>query len=406
MSISSNSNLPNCILFDDTSWKNLLPLTYTKPVSAIRCGIMTIKEKWEHWLGVNCSDLTRDYLQKKFPVIKEEDNLLINGSCMPDDAIVEMIFKLQTGQVITADNMIVAARIGKTGLDAFDPGMLKDHKPVELGYKPLYIRYLWDIFNLNGEAITADFKSLTKNRTSRPLSDTNRVIEAENIFIEEGATIEFANINAGRGPVYIGRDAEVMEGCNIRGPFVMCDHSVLKMDAKIYGPTTIGPSCKAGGEINNAVISGYSNKAHDGFLGNSVMGEWCNIGADTNTSNLRNDYGKVKLWNYKDERFVDTGLQFCGLIMGDHSKCGINTMFNTGTVVGVNANVYDTSFVRNFIPSFSWGGNHGFKTYKLSKAFQVVERVMERRKMVFNDIEQDILSHVFEITKKYRKFGD
>jgi len=225
----------------------------------------------------------------------------------------------------------------------------------------------------------------------------------EHIFVEEGAKVECAILNASTGPIYIGKDAEIMEGAIVRGPLALCEHAALKMGAKIYGPTTIGPHSKVGGEVNNSVIIGYSNKGHDGFLGNSVLGEWCNIGADSNNSNLKNNYAEVKLWNYPQERFVNTGLTFCGLIMGDHSKCGINTMFNTGTVVGVNANIFGSGFPRNFVASFSWGGAAGFTTYKTADAFEVAARVFDRRGMVFNETEQEILQHVFEITAKYRK---
>ena len=229
------------------------------------------------------------------------------------------------------------------------------------------------------------------------------LIAQENIFAEEGFKGEFATINASTGPVYLGKDSEIMEGSIVRGPFALCDHSTLKMGAKIYGPTTIGPNSKAGGEINNSVIFGNSNKGHDGFLGNSVLGEWCNIGADSNNSNLKNNYAIVKLWSYKEEKFIDTALQFCGLIMGDHSKCGINTMFNTGTVVGVSANIFGTGFPRNFIPSFSWGGAHGLSTFTLPKALDVAEKVMSRRNLPLDDKDKSILMAIFEKTDKYRR---
>jgi UDP-N-acetylglucosamine diphosphorylase/glucosamine-1-phosphate N-acetyltransferase len=260
----------------------------------------------------------------------------------------------------------------------------------------------WDIFSKNGQAIKDDYELVTKGRKSQPLSATNQVL-GDQVFVEEGAKVECAILNSTTGPIYIGKDAEIMEGSVVRGPLAMCDHSVLKLSTKIYGPTTVGPYSKVGGEVNNSVIFACSNKGHDGFLGNSVLGEWCNIGADSNNSNLKNNYAEVKLWNYTQERFVNTGLQFCGLIMGDHSKCGINTMFNTGTVVGVNANIFGSGFPRNFVPSFSWGGAAGFTTYKLRDAFDVAARVFERRGMVFNEMEQEILTKVFELTEKYRK---
>ncbi len=261
----------------------------------------------------------------------------------------------------------------------------------------------WEIFGQNGKAIEQDFDLLTKGRKSEKLSDTNRIIGGENIFIEKGAKVEFATINATSGPVYIGRDAEIMEGALIRGPFALCEQGVIKMGAKIYGPATIGPFSKVGGEINNSVIFGYSNKAHDGFLGNSVIAEWCNLGADTNNSNLKNSYDNVKLWSYTQETFVDTGLQFCGLIMGDHSKSGINTMFNTGTVVGVNVNVFGSGFQRNFIPSFSWGGTSGFSIYNVKKAIQVAEAMYARRGKKFDEIEKELFYNLFDQTASNRR---
>ena len=263
---------------------------------------------------------------------------------------------------------------------------------------------LWDIFSKNGAEIIKDVKLKGIKSGVDNLPDTNNIIAPENVFVEEGASVICSNINASKGPVYIARNAEIMEGCQIRGPFALCNNSTLKMGAKIYGPTTIGPYSKVGGEINNSVIFGYSNKAHDGFLGNSVIGEWCNLGADTNTSNLKNNYAEVKLWNYITERFKKTGLQFCGLIMGDHSKCGINTMFNTGTVVGVSANIFGDGFPRNFIPSFSWGGAAGFKEYNTNKAFEVAKAVMKRRGLIFDEEDKNIMQNVFNYTKKYRKY--
>ena len=267
----------------------------------------------------------------------------------------------------------------------------------------LMVKHTWDIFSLNAKAITLDFKLLTEGRDSQPIPDHVTVFGTEGIFIEEGAKLFNCTLNATEGPVYIGKDAEIMELSTIRGPFALCDHGVVKMSAKIYTGTTIGPYSKVGGEISNSVVQGYSNKGHDGFLGNSVLGEWCNLGADTNTSNLKNNYAPVKLWDYNRGRFSNTGLQFCGLMMGDHSKCGINTMFNTGTVVGVSANIFGEGFPRNFIPSFSWGGKSGFMNYKLDKVFEVAEVVMQRRGLTLDDVEKSILEHVFEITMPYRK---
>lgn len=393
----------NYILFDDSSRENLLPLTFTRPVADIRIGILTIREKWENLLKAKTSSKTQEYLSKKYPTeyTIDTDNVWINGSFCPNQKLVEEIKTLKPKEVLMEAGTVVAANTGD--VKHFEDGDWNSFVKYETHAKPMFIQNPWDIFSKNGEAIQLDFDTLTKGRKSLALSSTNQVMGVENIFVEEGAKVECAILNATTGPIYIGKDSEIMEGSIVRGPFALCEHASLKLGAKIYGPTTVGPHSKVGGEVNNSVIIGYSNKGHDGFLGNSVLGEWCNIGADSNNSNLKNNYAEVKLWNYTKEKFVGTGLTFCGLIMGDHSKCGINTMFNTGTVVGVNANIFGSGFPRNFVPSFSWGGAAGFTTYKTKDAFEVAARVFERRGMVFNETEQEILAHVFELTEKYRK---
>lgn len=394
----------NYILFDDYSWENLLPLTFTKPVCEIRIGILTIKEKWEKYIDTKTSYLTEEYLSEKYPTTTEKKNILINSSILPDENLMKKINGLSIGQALVQGHDILAANLEKEKIDDFKNKELREIDITEHEEEIIKINHPWQIFKRNGEALENDFKILTKDRESEPVSSTNNIIKGENIFIEPGAKVEFATINASGGPVYIGKNAEIMEGTVIRGPLAMCEHSVLKLSSKIYGPTTLGPFCKVGGEVNNSVFLGYSNKAHDGFLGNSVIGEWCNIGADTNNSNLKNNYSEVKQWNYVEERFLGTGQQFCGLIMGDHSKCGINTMFNTGTVIGVNANIYGEGFPRNFIPSFSWGGIKGFKEYKLNKALEVAETVMKRRDKILDDEERNILNEIFNRTKKYRNY--
>jgi UDP-N-acetylglucosamine diphosphorylase/glucosamine-1-phosphate N-acetyltransferase len=393
----------NYILFDDTTRINMLPLTFTRPVAEIRFGILTIREKWEFYLKSKTSTKTEEYLSKKFPLVFaiDADNLWINGSFSPNEKLIEEIKSLKPQQALLSSNVLIAANSGD--LKEFDFKNIESFTKFQSHAVAMRIENPWDIFSKNGEAIQADFHLITKGRKSIALSSTNKVLGVENVFVEEGAKVECAILNATTGPIYIGKDSEIMEGSIVRGPFALCEHSALKLGAKIYGPTTVGPHSKVGGEVNNSVIIGYSNKGHDGFLGNSVLGEWCNIGADSNNSNLKNNYAEVKLWNYEKERFVNTGLTFCGLIMGDHSKCGINTMFNTGTVVGVNANIFGSGFPRNFVPSFSWGGAAGFTTYKLKDAFEVAARVFERRGLVFNETEQEILIHVFELTEKFRK---
>ena len=390
----------NYILFDGTVRNSLLPLTFTKPVADLRIGILTIREKWETYLGFTTTTLTEDYLEEKFPIVEMEQNVMINASFLPTLSLAEMIMELKENQAIFKEEEVIAFYTTESQ-ETID---FDNYEQIEFEPEVLQIKNTWDLFSLNESALIADFELITEGRTSQPIPDGVRFLNKENIFIEEGAKILFSVLNADSGPIYIGKDALVMEGSLIRGPFSLGENSVVKMGAKIYGATTIGPYCTVGGEVNNAILSGYTNKGHDGFLGNSVLGEWCNIGADTNNSNLKNNYGEVRLWNYETENFAKTGLQFCGLIMGDHSKCGINTMFNTGTVIGVSANIYGSNFPRNFIPSFSWGGAAGFSTYQLDKVNETAVLVMRRRAIDFDEKEQRILAHIFEITKKYRNF--
>ncbi len=392
----------NTILFDQLNKENLLPLTFTKPISHLRIGILKIYEKWEFYLNSSISNYTEEYLQTKFKLKIEDKNLLINSSVLPNENILKEIKKLEVGQILVKNSIPIAFIFNDFKMKEFNFSKINDLEHIEYKSDFIYIKYPWDIFSNNGEEIKNDFKIITKGRKSQKLSKTVNAVETENIFLEEGAKIEFATLNPNGGYIYIGKNAEIMESSTIRGSFALCEHSTLKIGAKIYGSTTVGPHSKAGGEINNSVISGYSNKGHDGFLGNSVLGEWCNIGADTNNSNLKNNYSEVKLWNYKKKAFVKSGLQFCGLIMGDHSKCGINTMFNTGTVVGVSANIFGDGFPRNFIPSFSWGGASGFATYKLKKVFETAQLVMERRGIDLDKTEKAILEEVFNRTDEFR----
>lgn len=390
----------NYILFDGTVRNSLLPLTYTKPVADLRIGILTIREKWEIYLGFTTTTLTEDYLEEKFPMVELAQNVMINASFLPTLALAEIIMELKENQAIFKEEEVIAFFT----TDSQETIDFDQYEQIEFESEVLQIKNTWDLFSFNDLALKADFELITEGRISQPIPEGVRYINKENIFIEEGAEILFSILNASSGPIYIGKDALVMEGSLIRGPFSLGENSKVKMGAKIYGATTIGPYCTVGGEINNSILSSYSNKGHDGFLGNSVLGEWCNIGADTNNSNLKNNYGEVRLWNYETENFAKTGLQFCGLIMGDHSKCGINTMFNTGTVIGVSANIYGSNFPRNFIPSFSWGGAAGFSTYQMEKVTETATLVMKRRGVDFDAKEQRILEHIFDITQKYRNF--
>ena len=388
----------NYILFDGPSRNNLLPLTYTRPVADIRVGILTIREKWETFLQSTITSVTEDYLSDKFPMVEFDENIFINASFLPDPEIVKQITSLKPNQLINSGDDLVAfyssEKQDEVNLDSF--------KKINHKQDLLKVKKLIDLFNINSLAIEADFNIITKDRISSKISITNNLICPENIFIEDGVKMEYVTLNASDGPIYIAKDCEIMEGSLIRGPFALCEKSTIKLGAKIYGGTTIGPYCKIGGEVNNSIVQGYSNKGHDGFLGNSLIGEWCNLGADTNTSNLKNNYADVKIWDYENDKFSSTGEQFCGLIMGDHSKSAINTMFNTGTVVGVCSNVFGSGFPRNFIPSFSWGGNKGFTDYKIEKVFEVNDKVMNRRNCIFSDIDKEILSHLNSITSHYR----
>jgi UDP-N-acetylglucosamine diphosphorylase/glucosamine-1-phosphate N-acetyltransferase len=388
----------NYILFDGPARTALLPFTYTRPVADIRIGILTIREKWEKYLGSTTTTLTEEYLSEKYPMVELEENVMINASYLPNANLVEIISNLKSNQAVFKGDAVIAFFTN----DSQEEVDFDQYEIIEFDGDCLTVEHTWDIFAKNDAAIREDFALLTEDRTSQPISKTVNVISPENIFVEEGAKMEFVTLNASTGPIYIGKNAEIMEGSVIRGPFALCEEAQVKLATKVYGATTVGPHCRIGGEINNSVLFGYSNKGHDGFLGNSVLGEWCNIGADSNNSNLKNNYEEVKLWSFETESFAKTGLQFCGLMMGDHSKCGINTMFNTGTVVGVNANIFGSGFPRNFVPSFSWGGASGFVTYQTHKAFEVAKIAMGRRHVEFSDQDKAILEHVFELSKKWR----
>ncbi len=388
----------NYILFDGPYRDHLLPLTYTKPVADLRIGILTIREKWEKLLDTTTTTVTEDYLSGKFPMVEMEENIMICGSVLPTSELVQSVRNLKAGEALFQGDDLLAFYSRED--EEVDP---ESGTRIEFEEKLIIIRHSWDLFRNNGEALESDFELLTHGRESAPIPDTVHCINKERIFLEDGVDISFGVLNAKKGPIYIGPNAEVHEGSMIRGPFAMGEYSVVKMGAKVYGPTTLGPKSKIGGEVNNAILSGYCSKGHDGYLGNAVIGEWCNMGADSNNSNLKNTYAEVKMWDYAEKRFVRTGLQFCGLIMGDHSKSAINTMFNTGTVVGVSANIYGANFPRNFVPSFSWGGALGFKTYTLNKAIETAVLVTKRKNEDFTEEDRKIFEHVFELSSDFRK---
>ncbi len=391
----------NFILFDDNSRISLRPLTFFRPVSEIRIGILTIREKWEVHLQQTVSYLTEIYLQQKFPLKVGTDNFIINGSILPNHELVTEILSLGDDTSLNKDDTVIAIHLKAENLNHFRQGITPDLKSLETKTPFVKINNTWDIFGCNKKSILDDYRLLTYNRESAKVSSTNQVLGTD-LFIEKGAKIECSTLNTLSGPIYIGKQAEVMQGCHIEGPFALCEHSMLKMGTLIYKGSTIGPWCKAGGEISNSVIFGYSSKAHDGFLGDSVIAEWCNLGAGTTSSNLKNNYKTIKQWSYSESKFVNTGLQFCGLVMGDHCKTGIGSMFNSGTTAGVCSNIFGSGYQRNFIPSFIWGGTSGFRMHKLNEAMDTAKAVYARRSLSFGKVEEDIFKTVFELSGENR----
>lgn len=385
------------IIFSDAQfWENFLPLTFTKPVAEMRCGILTFSERWQKLLNISeVSYITEDYLQDKFKTYEKKEGLLLVPNFLPSENVLKQIKNLHKGEALVFKNEVLAAR-----LDMSNFSLNQIEKMTDIHEDLLFFEKPTDLFSYNDKAIDFDFKILTEGKTSQKLSETNGFLgNKEDLFIEEGAQIEFATLNTKTGKIYIGKDAEVMEGSLLRGPIALCEGSKFNMGSKVYGATTVGPHSKVGGEVNNIVIFGFSNKGHEGFVGNSVIGEWCNIGADTNSSNLKNNYAEVKLWSYKTKRFENTGLQFCGLIMGDHSKTAINTQLNTGTVIGVGANIFKSGFPPNLIEHFSWGGMKGDEKFKLEKAYEVAEKAMARRKIPLSEDDKAILKNIYENNK-------
>lgn len=387
----------NLIHTDAQLHQQLLPLTFARPVADLRCGILKLVEKWPYWLPqAQSSFLAAPYLQEKFPVQYTDDNYYLLGGLCPDAQLVQALEELPPETGLEFQDRLLGVRTSRH----LSHLMEWEGKRHSLQQSPRLLEYPWDIFAQNGEQLEQDFQKITTGRQSAPISATNQLL-GDRIFAEEGAQVEAATLNSRSGPIYLGSQAEIMEGSVVRGPLALAPHSVLKLSTKIYGPTTLGPHCKVGGEVNNSVFQAFSNKGHDGFLGNAVIGEWCNIGADTNNSNLKNNYAEIKLWSYAQQRFISTGRQFCGLIMGDHSKCGINTMFNTGTVVGFSANIFGAGFPRNFIPSFSWGGAAGLSQYQLPKALDTARRMMSRRQVELSAADEALFRYILEHTPEW-----
>lgn len=381
------------LVFSDAQyWEDFLPLTFTRPIAEMRCGILTFSERWKKLLTIDeVSYLTEDFLQEKFQKPEKRESLFLVPNFLPTPDVLQQIKNLRKGEALVYQDELLAAKVN---MENFKLSQIE--KMTDITEELLFFKQPTDLFSYNHKAIDFDFELLTKGRTSQPLSPTNGFLgNPEDLFIEEGAQIEFSTLNTKTGKIYIGKNAEIMEGCHLRGPIALCEDSKFNLGAKIYGATTVGPHSKVGGEVNNVVIFGYSNKGHDGFIGNSVIGEWCNLGADTNSSNLKNNYATVKLWNYKSKKFTDTGLQFAGVIMGDHAKTAINTQLNTGTVVGLAANIFKSGFPPNLVENFSWGGMKGDEKFKLEKAIEVAEKAMIRRKIILSEADEKILEYIF-----------
>lgn len=392
----------NVILFDDNELrKHLMPFTYTRPAALLRIGITTISEKWQAMLGeATYSYLTVKYLKKKFPLhVRRTTNLLVAGNVIPTPGLAKQVLALEPGEALMSGENLIAFNGSAQDFDARHYTRVVYPKK-----KPLMVRHLYDIFEFNKEVLIQDFDRLTAGRQSQPLSETNTIIgDPSRIFVEPGAYVEGAMLNTNEGPIYIGENVEVMEGACIRGAFAACHDAKVRIGAKVYGATTLGPHCKIGGEVENTIFIGYSNKAHDGFLGDAVIGEWCNIGGGTSASNLKNDYGEIKLWNYASKRFERTGLQFCGLFMGDHSKIGVNGTINTATVLGVGVNIHGTGLPRNFVASFHEGSAAaGFKNVPIETFYTIAERVMARRNIKLTDVDRDIYKAIYNIRDRYK----
>lgn len=395
----------NIILFDDESRERMLPLSYTRPVAELRTGIFSIRERWEKLLQGKASFITSEYLSHKYPMVLADDNFVINGAVLPNDRLLRLIEQLEPNEALMDDTNLIAARLNRSQFDhLFREESVDQIAGIELGNTPfIHLSYPWDLFLSLRAMIEYDFQLVTQGRKSQELASNNTVIAIDNIFVEEGAQVTCATLNAQPGPIYIGKDAQIMEGAIIRGPVSIGEGTIVKMGAMIYGPTAIGPHCKVGGEIKESVLQANTNKAHEGFLGNSILGEWCNLGAGTSVSNLKNNYSTVRMWDYNSETMLDSGLQFLGLVMGDHTKAGINSMFNTGTLAGVASNIFGAGYPPKFIPSFSWGGAQGFVTHRLDEAIETARLVTARRDTTFSKADEDILQHIFAVTSKYRK---
>lgn len=385
----------NLILFDTPEYRDFLkPLTLTRPVAGLRCGVLTLTEKWEQRLNSPASFLTEEYLKEKFPARYTADNLYVNASCLPDAALVCAVQALNTGESIYAGNDLIALRTA----DHLDYGFEPAKKGRAYDEPVSFVRELPHLFLNNGPQIEVDYALLSANRPSEKITDPHTAIYREDrVFTGSNVQVRAAIINAEAGPVYIDDDAIIQEGAIIIGPVAIGRNAMVAFGAKIRSNTTIGPFCRVGGEVGNSVFHAYSNKAHDGFLGNSYIGEWCNLGANTNNSNLKNNYKSVSLYSYALNGFYDTGEIFCGTFLGDYTKAGISTMFNTGTVAGVCSNIYGSGFQEKFIPGFTWGGKaEGYQPYRFDKAVEVIGATMSRRSQSLDGKDLNILKYIAE----------
>lgn len=389
--------------FEDAELTTFHPLTLSRPTDDLRVGILTIAQKWEHALGTSeCNRILRPKLKGVFEqgtISDDQSCIWINSRYLPTHDLINKINDLSEGQCLKSGKTIIAAKTDsqssskwlKTGSPDFN-----NHFILETA-DSLSISNLWDLFQLNGSEIAHDLEWMDLNTNSDVQISDHAIFENRDaIHIHDGATIEAGCVlNATKGPIYIGKNATIMSGSHIRGPVAICDNATIKMGAKIYGDTTIGPVCKVGGEINNSIFHSYSNKGHDGFVGNSLIGQWCNLGADTNTSNLKNNYSPVRITDWKSRQEVETGQQFFGTVMGDHSKTAINTQLNTGTICGVSCNIFSNDFPPKLIPSFSWVGSNVIQTYRLEKAFEAMEAMMARRNVELTDEYKQMMNIIF-----------
>lgn len=384
------------ILFDNEFRKGLFPLTYTKAVADLRFGIVSIKERWELKSKQPVFVYTEKYLQPLYQLSGDAEHLWIDAAVMPDQELLETILSLDPGYGLADEKGLIA---GKTNIafDQFDASnSLQLFENIRNHSTAKRLQHPWQLMQWNDEMIRADFTLLTEGRLSQSLSSTVNTLQPADIFIEEGAKLEFCTLNAATGPIYIGKNAEVMEGSVIRGPFVLGENSVLKLNSRIYGATTLGPNCMGGGEIKNTVMMGYSNKGHDGYLGDSVVGEWCNFGAGSTNSNIKNTASEVKVWDMDSEKYIGVG-QKIGVIMGDYSRVAINASINTGSVIGVSCNVFGAGLLPTIINNFSWGVN-GTK-YVFEKAIRDISNWKKMKDHFLSDAEISVLHDIF---KKYK----